>query len=331
MEVGRGMEKAEQAGEDERLEAKIYNSWRLVFPWLTLGPDGLGCKLCQALTKGDRHHFRGNKAIAEGRWKQNPKFSFSSQAFSGHCAGPMHSSAKKKSCKVKPFSQGSRQATENGAASHGAQSLHGGSGGSGEPGNGDAAAISEKSSAPAATETAPESSQAVQVKVEQDHESSKPVDTSLRQQWVNTVGLAHLTLARYNGFPDWEAHMKFNADRNDTYLDDHMSDTIWKEIVEALVESIETSLLDAIKKSPIFGMSFDTKKRDLAVVIHFLDIRDAENFQFVSVPLARVKISGENADGLEESIRQLLTDKGIDISRLAAVGSEGCGTTGLLS
>ena len=158
----------------------------------------------------------------------------------------------------------------------------------------------------------------------------KPVDQTLKMRWHGSVGLAHLVLSHYGSFHEWRDHMDFNSDRNETYLHDHRSDTVWKEIVTLLSDEIEVETLRAIRTSPVYGLSFDTKKRDLAIVIHYLDARMAK-FEFRSLPLARIKIGGENAPGLTNAICDFLQEQNIDIARLGAVGADGCGTTGVMT
>ena len=66
---------------------------------------------------------------------------------------------------------------------------------------------------------------------------------------------------------------------------DHSSDTIWKEITDCIAEAIDAPLVELLQKSQVCGMSFDTKGRDLAIVVHYLHAH-SESLEFRSLPLS---------------------------------------------
>ena len=124
-------------------------------------------------------------------------------------------------------------------------------------------------------------------------------------------------MIHFGSFPGWRDHFKFNSSRNGTYLHSHRSDTIWKGITDDLVKNINDELMASSKKTPVLGLSFDTKQRDLAITIHFLHALGQE-FDFVSTPFCRLKVAGENAKGLSTRIIQEFEDKGLELNRLCS-------------
>ena len=97
-----------------------------------------------------------------------------------------------------------------------------------------------------------------------------------------------------------------------------------------MVADISKTTMETIRRSPIVGISFDTKKRDLSITIHYVHAV-GDTFDFISVPFCRVKVAGENAKGLSWAITRALADNGINLQRLAAIGADGAGVNGVMS
>ena len=306
-----------------RLEAKIYQDWRLTFKWLELTSEGIGCRHCMALPEQEKKRVNGKKLFLNGTWKQNPKYSFSSATFSTHSLSPTHLATMRKATGHNPLQRFFVNNSE---------------GAPGTPTPAPASDIEETVAKddqcdvadPCTPEKAANRATTRPATEKEFQPMAAQARTSYRQRWANTAGLAYLKVSQLGSYAHWKQDLDFNASRNDTYLHDHSSETSWDEFCQAIVGDIELSTFDAIRKSPVFGLAFDTKKRDLSICIHFLETRQ-KKFEFVSMPLAKVKVPGETTKDLTHGILTALKDRGIDIERLGAVGADGASVTGVMT
>ena len=307
--------------EPKRIEAKIYADWRHTFPWLELTDKGIGCKSCMALTEGAKAKVNGQKKFLYGIWCHNTKYSFSSQIFTSHFATPTHQGAARRQSGYNPFTF-SVSSTASASSSFAAS-----------------AALAQTVLVPEAKPSQNTSS----VKVDSSSFGEVPcipegvgaaapvhTGTPCHKQWANTAALVYLKMNRLSSYPEWREDLAFNARRNCTYLHDHSSVTNWNEFVAELVAGIEKTRFEAMQKSPVIGISFDTKSRDLAVCLHYLDTT-GKDFCFVSLPLCRVKVAGETAQVMAHALVQALGERGIDKLRLGAVGADGASVTGVMT
>jgi len=260
-------------------EAQIFEAWKLTTGytkadgsqdfWLACEPCGdtghnLGCKLCmdrRLVPESFLKSVRGSKHFALGKWNaRERKSNVSADVFNEHvsCGTHQHALRMLKQPVLNFFrSPSGSQASPPSAT----------------PGTEEAEPREDATQVPPVPASWGDALPSPANPADQEVTTEAPAmqTMSLRQRWRLTIMTVFLALSFMISHQQWIVMLQGHRFAGQDVLDDHDSDTCFKEFKKDTRDALEKEKLERLRRSPIYGIAIDEKDNFSNLVISSVD------------------------------------------------------------